>query len=126
MTENGNGGDTTPRTGVEVIPDVNREGGRYFTMRDLRNGNVVKNVTRSSARRLWHYAISAYDEISPKIGQMEIPWQGNYGLLRRHNQNRTSLFDLIEKTPDGYRYFFGVTIDGIHGPWKHLVGEEEA
>ncbi len=116
----------TPRTGVEVIPDVNREGGRYFTMRDLRNGNMVKNVTRSSARRLWHYAIATYDELSPKIDQMEITWQGDYGLLRRHNQNRTSLFDLLQRTPDGYRFFFGVTMDGIHGPWKDLVGEEEA
>jgi hypothetical protein len=124
LSENGSG-DISPRTGVEVIPDIIREGGRYFTMRDLRNGNVVKNVTRSSARRLWHYAISTYDEISPNIGQVEILWQGDYGLLRRHKQNRTSLFDLIQKTSEGYRFFFGVTMDGIHGPWKELVGEEE-
>ena len=119
-------GDLTPKTGVEVIPDTERESGRYFTMRDLRNGNVVKNVTRSSARRLWHYAISTYAELFPKIGQLEIPWQGEFGLLKRHKQGKTALFDLIERTPNGYRFFFGVTEDGIHGPWKDLIGEEES
>jgi hypothetical protein len=117
--------DLSPKTGVEVIQDANREGVRYFAMRDLRNGNVVKNVTRSSARRLWHYAIAAYDELSPKIGQIDIVWQGDYGLLRRRKQNNTALFDLIQKTEQGYRFFFGVTSDGIHGPWKDLVGEDE-
>lgn len=117
--------DFMPRTGVEVIPDLNREGGRYFTMRDLRNGNVVKNVTRSSARRLWHYAISKYDEVSPKIHQQDIQWQGDFGLLNRRQQNKTLLFDLIQKIPNGFRFYFGVTMDGIHGPWKELVGEEE-
>jgi hypothetical protein len=46
-----------PRTGVEIINVEERNGVRYYTMRDLRNGNIVKNVTHSSARRLWHYAI---------------------------------------------------------------------
>lgn len=115
-----------PRTGVEVIPDEGRESGRYFTMRDLRNGNMVKNVTRSSARRLWHYAISTYTEMAPKIDKADIQWQGNYGLLNRHKQNQSTLYDLVQRTPDGLRFFFGVTIDGIHGPWKGLIGEEEA
>ena len=34
-----------PKTGVEVLPPSERQGKQYFTMRDLRNGNVVKNVT---------------------------------------------------------------------------------
>ncbi len=114
-----------PRTGVEVIPDEGRESGRYFTMRDLRNGNMVKNVTRTSARRLWHYAISTYTELAPKMDQVDIQWQGNYGLLNRHKQNKTTLYDLVQRTPDGLRFFFGVTSDGIHGPWKGLIGEEE-
>jgi len=118
-------GDIMPRTGVEVIPDSDREGGRYFTMRDLRNGNMVKNVTRSSARRLWHYAITTYDELFPKIDQLPIQWQGDFGLLRKHKQNKTTLYDLIQRTSDGFRFFFGVTRDGIHGPWKDLIGEEE-
>ncbi|MGH2593746.1 MAG: RNA-binding domain-containing protein, partial [Anaerolineae bacterium] len=41
-----------PRTGVEVVASEEREGRWYHTMRDLRNGNVVKNVTQKSARKL--------------------------------------------------------------------------
>jgi hypothetical protein len=44
-------GDTPPRTGVEVVTVEERDGISYYTMRDLRNGNEVKNVTRVSARR---------------------------------------------------------------------------
>jgi hypothetical protein len=31
----------------------------------------------------------------------------------------------VQQTPEGYRFYFGVTDDGIHGPWKQLVGQEE-
>ena len=114
-----------PKTGVEVMPPEDRQGGRYFTMRDLRNGNVVKNVTRASARRLWHYAITQFNEIANKIDQIEIQWEGNYGLILHHKQGKTDLFDLIQRTPQGYRFFFGVTMDGIHGPWKVFAEEED-
>ncbi|HVN55097.1 MAG TPA: RNA-binding domain-containing protein [Anaerolineaceae bacterium] len=119
-------GDLSPRTGVEVLPPIERDGARYFTMRDLRNGNVVKNVTRSSARRLWHYAIQRYQEVASDPEQAKMTWQGDYGLIRRYKQGKTTLYDLAQKTPAGIRYFFGVTQDGIHGPWKMVAGEEEA
>jgi hypothetical protein len=119
-------GDLSPRTGVEVLPPEDREGSRYYTMRDLRNGNKVKNVTRSSARRLWHYAISRYQEMSGNIDQTVTTWQGDLGLARKYKQGKTTIYDLVERTPDGYRYYFGVTSDGIHGPWKTFTSEEEA
>ena len=53
-----------PKTGVEIVAVEEREGVQYFTVRDLRNGNMVKNVTETSARRLWHYAITQYLETS--------------------------------------------------------------
>jgi hypothetical protein len=115
-----------PRTGVEVIPPVSRDGKLFYSLRDLRNGNLVKNVTTTSARRLWHYAISRYTEISADLDKQSISWQGNYGLLHRYDQGKNLHFDLIEKTPDGYRFFFGVTPDGIHGPWKAFFSEDEA
>ncbi|HZW03774.1 MAG TPA: RNA-binding domain-containing protein, partial [Anaerolineaceae bacterium] len=68
-----------PRTGVEVLPPMERQGKLYYTMRDLRNGNVVKNVTRGSARRLWHYAIKQHSEIAPNLEKTNITWQGDYG-----------------------------------------------
>ncbi len=117
--------DDDPRTGVEVLFPEERQGKFYYTMRDLRNGNVVKNVTRASARRLWHYAITAYMEISPSIERANIQWQGNCGLIKKNVQGKLVHYDLIRKTDTGYRYYFGVTPDGVHGVWKQLVGEDE-
>jgi PHP family Zn ribbon phosphoesterase len=117
--------DYAPRTGVEVLPPEERGGSLYFTMRDLRNGNVVKNVTRSSARRLWHYALTQYTALPEDPGKIQAQWQGDCGLIKSYKQGKVKLFDLIQRTPEGYRYFFGVTPNGIHGPWKELVGEEE-
>jgi hypothetical protein len=118
--------DSAPRTGVEVMTPVDRQGSRYYTMRDLRNGNMVKNVTKGSARRLWHYAITRFSEIGD-INNAGVQWQGNYGVLRRYKQGKSTHYDLIQRTDDNdFRYYFGVTPDGIHGPWKNLVGEEES
>jgi len=116
---------TDPRTGVEVLDPIQRDGKLFYSLRDLRNGNTVKNVTTSSARRLWHYAISKYAEVSPAIEKANITWQGNYGLLHKYSHGNNVHFDLIQKTDSGYRYFFGVTPDGIHGPWKAFFSEEE-
>lgn len=114
-----------PRTGVEVIPPVIRDGKSFYSLRDMRNGNLVKNVTTASARRLWRYAISRYGEIHDSLDKEDVNWQGNYGLLKQDNQGKTPHFDLIQKTTTGYRFFFGVTPDGIHGPWKIFFTEEE-
>jgi hypothetical protein len=114
-----------PRTGVEVVSAEERNGARYYTMRDLRNGNVVKNVTRTSARRLWHYAITSYAQLPEDLSQANVQWQGSIGLIRRYKQGKDTRYDLVQHTPDGYRYYFGVTDDGIHGPWLALVGQEE-
>lgn len=116
---------TDPRTGVEIMVPVLRNGRNFFTVRDLRNGNIVKNVTQASARRLWSYAITRYDEIAPSIEKASINWQGDYGLLRIYDQGKSPHFDFIQRTPSGYRYFFGVTLDGIHGPWKGFAQDEE-
>ncbi len=117
--------DVIPRTGVEVNAPVTRGGKSFFTMRDLRNGNIVKNVTQASARRLWHYAITRYNEIMPSIENVDIQWNGNFGLLRQYTQGNNQLYDFILKTNSGYRLFFGVTSNGIHGPWKVFLKEEE-
>jgi len=114
-----------PRTGVEVVSVEERSGSRYYTMRDLRNGEVVKNVTRTSARRLWHYAITSFAKLPTDLTQASIKWQGNLGLLRRHKQGQSYRYDLVQQTGTGYRYYYGVTDDGIHGAWKQLVGQEE-
>jgi len=117
--------DQSPRTGVEIVSVEERGGGRYYTVRDLRNGNVVKNVTQTSARRLWHYAIKCFSEYPHDLAKAGIQWQGDLGLVKRWKQGKSVRYDLVQRTPDGYRHYFGVTEDGIHGPWERLVGKED-
>jgi hypothetical protein len=117
--------DLAPRTGVEVISSEERNGARYYTMRDLRNGNVVKNVTKTSARRLWHYAITRFMRYPEDFSQAGILWQNDFGLVHRYKQGANMQYDLVQRVAGGYRYYFGVTDDGIHGPWAQLLGEEE-
>ena len=114
----------TPRTGVEIVASEDRDGTRYHTMRDLRNGNQVKNVTRKSARRLWHYAIEQHENDS-ELKKAKIAWQGDIGLLRQHGRAGSRRYDLAQRGPTGLRVYYGVNDDGIHGPWKELVGNEE-
>lgn len=111
-----------PRTGVEIVGFEERDGVRYFTVRDLRNGNMVKNVTLASSRRLWHYAISEHAKLpAPET----LSWQGDLALLKKRKRRGDSSYDLIQRTPKGFRWYFGVSEDGIHGEWKVLVGAEE-
>ncbi len=115
-----------PRTGVEVVSVMERDGTQYYTVRDLRNGNVVKNVTTSSARRLWHYAISRYAKLPADLGKVRgIHWEGDRGVMRKYKQGKQWHFDLVQHTPEGNRLFFGVTEDGLTEPWKAVVGLEE-
>jgi hypothetical protein len=114
-----------PRTGVEVVDVEERKGGRYYTMRDLRNNNVVKNVTPTSARRLWHYALTEHAKLPDDLSRVDVQWDGNIGLLRCHQQAGCQRYDFIQRTPAGLRYYFGVTDEGLHGSWKRLVGGDE-
>jgi hypothetical protein len=112
-----------PRTGVEIVDSQERKGTRYHTMRDLRNGNVVQNVTRKSARRLWHYAIAQAEEhpVDPK----QVEWYGDIGLLDRREHAGQQRYNLVQRQGDKLRVYYGVTEDGIHSEWIKLVGLEE-
>jgi hypothetical protein len=113
---------SAPRTGVEVVGFEDRDGVRYYTVRDLRNGNMVKNVTLTSARRLWHYAIGEHAKLpAPET----VPWQGDLAVLKKRSLAGEPRYDLLQRTPEGIRAYFGVTDDGIHGEWKKLVGDED-
>lgn len=118
------GGVDAPKTGVEIADVEERNGTKYYTMRDLRNGNSVKNVTISSARRLWHYAISEFVKLPEDLNKASIGWQGDLGVIKKQKRGNRMRYDLAQKTPDGIRVYFGVTEDGIHGEWKPLVGAE--
>lgn len=111
-----------PRTGVEIVTVEERQGVRYYTVRDLRNNNVVKNVTRKSARKLWHYAVTQYDKVS-KDPQAGVNWHGDLGMLGRQKIGNFSRYDLIQRDAKGqYRFYFGVTEDGIDENWQQVIG----
>jgi hypothetical protein len=111
-----------PRTGVEVVSVEDRKGDRVYTLRDLRNGNVVRNVTRASARRLWHYAITRFSGLPSDLAKAPVTWQGNLGILGQEKQGNNLRYDLVRRQGSTYRIFFGVTDDGIDGAWRELVG----
>jgi hypothetical protein len=113
-----------PRTGVEILSTEQRKGVRYHMMRDLRNGNVVKNVTRTSARRLWHYAIS--EKESNPVQPERVEWHGEIGLWKRYKRAGTVRYDLVQRDDGSLRVYYGVTDDGMHGPWQAFAIEEEA
>lgn len=117
--------DLAPRTGVEVMTETERNNQKFYTLRDLRNGNVVKNVTVKSARRLWHYAIMAYADLPKDLNRLAAEWQGDLGLLKKYKHGNRQIFDLVQREGRSTRFYFGVTEDGVHGNWRKLVGPED-
>lgn len=117
--------DLSPRTGVEIVSVEERGGVKYYTVRDLRNGNMVKNVTQKSARKLWHQAITRFSKLPQDLSQLNIQWHGDLAQVDSTKYGKSVRYELVHRTPGGYRYYFGVTEDGIHGEWKKVVGLEE-
>jgi hypothetical protein len=110
-----------PRTGVEIVDSQKRNGTIYHTVRDLRNDNLIKNVTRSSARRLWHYAITQAEAGLPDPAQ--IRWRNNMALLSERHKGDTVWYDLALRDQDQTRIFYGVTDSGLNDEWLALVEE---
>ncbi len=111
-----------PRTGVQIVGTEERKGTRYHTMKDLRNGNIVHNVTRSSARKLWRYAITEHED-NP-VQEDRTQWHGNLGLSKSSSRAGKMRYDLVQRMPDGQLHvYYGVTDDGIDGPWRVFLEE---
>ncbi|MGC8836956.1 MAG: RNA-binding domain-containing protein [Anaerolineae bacterium] len=111
-----------PKTGVEIVETVERKGVLYHTLRDLRNGHLVKNVTRSSARRLWRYAITQH-ETNP-VDESKIKWRANIGLLRSHTRGGKRRYDFVQQdTAGNLHVYYGVTEEGIGGEWAQFLEE---
>jgi hypothetical protein len=109
-----------PKIGVEIVDSVTRGGIMYHTVRDLRNGSVVRNVTRKSARKLWHYAITQYEQRPAE--KADIKWLGDLGLLGTSKRAGVQRYDFAQRLPDGkLRTYYGVTEDGIHGEWRQVA-----
>ncbi len=111
-----------PRTGVEIIHTDTRKGKTFHHMRDLRNSNVVKNVTRKSARKLWHYAITQKED--HPVNPAEVSWQGNIALLRASKYSGFTRYDLAQREGDSVAVYYGVTEDGMDDEWLQLLPPE--
>lgn len=114
-----------PKTGVEVLTPEDRKGKLFFTVRDLRNGNLVKNVTVQSARKLWQYAINKYTQDIKQLNSSEAHWEGNLSLIRKTNMGNVPRFDLAIRDGETLRLFYGVTAEGIHEDWSKVTGETD-
>ncbi|HUP26863.1 MAG TPA: hypothetical protein VM409_00380 [Chloroflexia bacterium] len=111
-----------PGTGVEITAKEMRNGAYHHTMRDLRNKSTVHNVTKQSARRLWHYAILQSEHGEPEMAEVLWHQELPIGVWRRNNRAGAMRLDLVSRYPDGsMRIYYGVTEDGLHGPWLELL-----
>jgi histidinol phosphatase-like PHP family hydrolase len=119
------GGVDPPGTGVQIVHTEERKGTLYHTMKDLRNGNSVRNVTRSSARKLWRYAITEHED--HPVQESKVQWSAaddRLGIWKSSKRAGKVRYDLVQRMPDGeYQVYYGVTEDGIDGPWRLFLSE---
>ncbi len=110
----------TPKTGVQVLSMEERGGVVYFTVRDLRNNSIIRNVTMKSARDLWHYAITQFAD--HPSGPEEIEWQGDRAVLTREMRAGKMRSDLAIRDASGkVVVFYGVTDEGLDEQWRELI-----
>jgi hypothetical protein len=127
-----------PRTGVEIIASIERNGLIYHTVRDLRNRRVVRNVTRESARRLWRYAILQVEQHT--LVPEEVQWDGRdsrFGFWKGYRQPEgMRRYNLVYREPAGQRganengerlrIFYGVTEEGTDERWRTVLPPDSA
>ena len=112
-----------PRTGVEIASVDTRDGIRFFTLRDLRNGSLVRNVTFKSARDLWHYALKQH--ATGAYAPEKIAWTGDRAILASSERAGKMRYDLALREADGLAHvFYGVIEDGMDEAWRALVGAD--
>lgn len=114
---------TPPSTGVEIVSSMERKGTTYHTVHDLRNGNLIKNVTRSSARKLWHYAISQVEGGLPEPKSLD--WHGNMALVKKRQRDEHIWYDLALQDEGKTHFYFGVTDSGLNDDWLRLIEQVE-
>ncbi len=112
-----------PRTGVEIVLAEQRKGVWYYSVRDLRNARVVHNVTLKSARRLWQYAISEREK-NP-LDPQKVKWVNGIAICKTYRRGGKVRYDLAQHAGDKVFVYYGVTEDGVDGPWRQLVEGEQ-
>ena len=109
-----------PKSGVEILSMEERDGIRYYTVRDLRNKSTVRNVTQKSARDLWLYAIMQHSNDVYDIATFD--WHNDRAILSRSQRAGKVRYDLALRDNAGkVHIFFGVADDAIDSRWKELI-----
>jgi hypothetical protein len=109
-----------PTTGIEVLESIERDGVRYYTLRDLRYHKLIYNVTKDTDRRMWRAAIQQREkgELDPD----SVRWQGDFGLWRSYRQRSGERrYDLVHAGDGNARVFYGVSEAGMTGSWRELL-----
>lgn len=110
-----------PQIGVEIIESTNRKNPSH-SIRDMRNGNVIKNVTRKGSRKLWNYAIQQHEDKT--IDSRKVDWRGDIGVVNVDRRAGKVRYDLALRENGNIRVFYGVTEDGMEGRWSIFIQDE--
>ena len=108
-----------PRVGVEILSVDETRGAPTYTIKDLRNGGIIRNVTSKSARKLWSYAI-VQRETNP-VDAARVQWAGDVGVWQSDKRAGKVRYDLALRSGEVIRVFYGVTEDGMGGPWQQFL-----
>lgn len=111
-----------PQIGVEVVESVQRNSHQVHSIRDMRNGNVVKNITRKGSRKLWNYAIQSHED--KVVEKAKIEWKGDIGLINVDKRAGKVRYDLALRESGATRVFYGVTEDGMEGRWSAFIQDD--
>ncbi len=122
VSRNGSEPAVIPKAGVEILSVEERDGERFYTMRDLRSGRVAENVTRKSARRLWRQAIMEREGGVPE--PESITWEGDLGYVGSAVRDGVRRYNLAYRENGDIRFFYAVGDEGINEAWRHLVAAD--
>ena len=110
-----------PLVGVEILDIESGRGSTSYVIKDLRNGGIIRNVTPKSARKLWSYAIAQYETNPVKPEQVQ--WVGDIGLWQASKRAGKMRYDLVQRAGHAIHVYYGVTEDGMSGPWRQFLQE---
>ena len=115
-----------PRSGVEIVDVQDIDGVLHYTMRDLRNGSITTDVTASTGRKLWSYAIKEREKKLPDAGH--IRWRGDLGFWKVYRASRNERrYNLAYRLgPDDFRIFYGVSEDGLSDEWRAVTPRQRS
>ena len=78
-------------------------------------------MTKSSARKLWHYAITQA-EAGP-VDPQKVQWHNNMAVLKQRTKGDNIWYDLALREGSQVHIYYGVTDSGLNDDWLALVGE---